>query len=250
MIFLFVMPMSAAFFNYLIPLMIGARDVAFPRLNAYSFWVFLFGGLFLYSSFFLGGAPNGGWFGYAPNSTTDPVDRHDLLRARAADHRHRVDRRRGEPRRHGHQHARAGHDAVPHAGLRVDGPRGAVPAGLRAADHHGRRCSSCCSTGGWHGLLRPDARRRPDPVAAPVLAVRPPRGLHPDPAGVRHHQRDPAGLQPQAAVRLPVRGVLGHRDRLHRVRRVGAPHVRGGPRARSRTRRSASRRRSSRSPPA
>ena len=72
MIFLFVMPMAAAFFNYFIPLMIGARDVAFPRLNAYSYWVFLLGGLFLYSSFFLGGAPNGGWFGYAPNSTTDP----------------------------------------------------------------------------------------------------------------------------------------------------------------------------------
>jgi cytochrome c oxidase subunit 1 len=72
MVFLFVMPMSAAFFNYFIPLMIGARDVAFPRLNAFSFWVFLFGGLFLYSSWFLGGAPNGGWFGYAPNSTTDP----------------------------------------------------------------------------------------------------------------------------------------------------------------------------------
>ncbi|MGH2594777.1 MAG: cytochrome c oxidase subunit I [Actinomycetota bacterium] len=72
MIFLFVMPMSAAFFNYLIPLMIGARDVAFPRLNAFSFWLFLGGGLFLYSSWFLGGAPNGGWFGYAPNSTTDP----------------------------------------------------------------------------------------------------------------------------------------------------------------------------------
>src|SRR5437867_5195633 len=72
MIFLFVMPMSGALFNYLIPLMIGARDVAFPRLDAFSFWVFLFGGLFLYSSWFLGGAPNGGWFGYPPNSTTDP----------------------------------------------------------------------------------------------------------------------------------------------------------------------------------
>ena len=73
MIFLFVMPMSAAFFNFLVPLMIGARDVAFPRLNAFSFWLFLGGGLFLYSSWFLGGAPNGGWFGYAPNSTTDPT---------------------------------------------------------------------------------------------------------------------------------------------------------------------------------
>jgi cytochrome c oxidase subunit 1 len=73
MIFLVVMPLSAAFFNYLIPLMIGARDVAFPRLNAYSYWAFLFGGIFIYSSFFLGGAPNGGWFGYPPNSVLDPT---------------------------------------------------------------------------------------------------------------------------------------------------------------------------------
>jgi cytochrome c oxidase subunit 1 len=66
MIFLVVMPLSAAFFNYMLPLMIGARDVAFPRLNAFSYWVFLFGGLFLYSSFVLGGAPNCGWFAYQP----------------------------------------------------------------------------------------------------------------------------------------------------------------------------------------
>ena len=51
MIFLAVMPLSAMFFNYMIPLQIGARDVAFPRLNAFSYWVFLFGGLFLNSSF-------------------------------------------------------------------------------------------------------------------------------------------------------------------------------------------------------
>ena len=70
MIFLVVMPMGVALMNFLIPLMIGARDVAFPRLNAFSYWVFLLGGLFLYSSFFLGGAPDGGWFGYAPLSTT------------------------------------------------------------------------------------------------------------------------------------------------------------------------------------
>src|SRR5439155_1494687 len=73
MIFLVVMPMSAAFFNYLLPLMIGARDVAFPRLNAFSYWGFLFGGMFLYSSFFLGGAPNSGWFSYAPLSTQAPT---------------------------------------------------------------------------------------------------------------------------------------------------------------------------------
>ena len=65
MIFLVIMPMSAAFFNYLVPLQIGARDVAFPRLNAFSYWMFLGGGIFLNSSFLFGGAPNAGWFGYA-----------------------------------------------------------------------------------------------------------------------------------------------------------------------------------------
>jgi len=65
MIFLAIMPMSAAFFNFLVPLQIGARDVAFPRLNALSFWLFLFGGLFINSSFLFGAFPDGGWFGYA-----------------------------------------------------------------------------------------------------------------------------------------------------------------------------------------
>jgi cytochrome c oxidase subunit I len=65
MVFLALMPLSAAFFNYLTPLMIGARDVAFPRLNAFSFWVFLLGGLFINSSFLFGAAPDAGWFGYA-----------------------------------------------------------------------------------------------------------------------------------------------------------------------------------------
>ncbi|MDP7550836.1 MAG: cytochrome c oxidase subunit I [Acidimicrobiales bacterium] len=68
MIFLAAMPLSAAFANYLIPLQIGARDVAFPRLNALSFWVFLAGGIVLNLSWVLGGAPDGGWFGYAPNT--------------------------------------------------------------------------------------------------------------------------------------------------------------------------------------
>ena len=66
MIFLFAMPMLAGLANYLVPLMIGARDMAFPRLNALSYWVFLSGGLLLYSSFFLGGAIDTGWFSYAP----------------------------------------------------------------------------------------------------------------------------------------------------------------------------------------
>jgi cytochrome c oxidase subunit I len=65
MIFLAIMPLSAAFFNFIIPLQIGARDVAFPRLNAFSYWVFLLGGLFLNASWLFGAAPDTGWFGYA-----------------------------------------------------------------------------------------------------------------------------------------------------------------------------------------
>ena len=66
MIFLAIMPMGAAFFNFVIPLQIGARDVAFPRLNAFSYWTFLSGAIILKFSWFMGGATNAGWFGYAP----------------------------------------------------------------------------------------------------------------------------------------------------------------------------------------
>ena len=68
MIFLVVMPIGASFMNYLLPLQIGARDVAFPRLNALSFWVFLAGGIVLNSAWLLGGGADGGWFNYAPNN--------------------------------------------------------------------------------------------------------------------------------------------------------------------------------------
>jgi len=69
MIFLAIMPLGASFFNFIIPLQIGARDVAFPRLNAFSYWAFILGGILLNVSFLLGGAPDAGWFGYA-NLTT------------------------------------------------------------------------------------------------------------------------------------------------------------------------------------
>jgi cytochrome c oxidase subunit I+III len=70
MIFLFVIPMTiGAFGNYLLPLLLGARDMAFPRLNALSFWLFLGSGLFLYTSVFMGTAPDCGWFCYTPLNT-------------------------------------------------------------------------------------------------------------------------------------------------------------------------------------
>lgn len=73
MVFLVGMPMIAGFANYLVPLMIGARDMAFPRLNAFGYWIFLFGALLLYFSYIGGGglsgsgsAPDVGWFAYSP----------------------------------------------------------------------------------------------------------------------------------------------------------------------------------------
>jgi cytochrome c oxidase subunit I len=72
MIFLFVVPILAGFGNYLVPLMIGARDMAFPRLNAMSYWLFLLGGLIILSSFLAdGGAASSGWTAYTPLSTAE-----------------------------------------------------------------------------------------------------------------------------------------------------------------------------------
>jgi cytochrome c oxidase subunit 1/cytochrome c oxidase subunit I+III len=68
MIFLVGMPVLTGMANYLVPLMIGAKDVALPRMNALSLWLLVFGGLFLYFSFLAGGAPSAGWFSYAPLS--------------------------------------------------------------------------------------------------------------------------------------------------------------------------------------
>jgi cytochrome c oxidase subunit I len=69
MIFLFVVPMMAGFGNYIVPLMIGARDMAFPRLNALSYWLFLFGAIVLYVSLFFN-PPEAGWTSYTPLSSS------------------------------------------------------------------------------------------------------------------------------------------------------------------------------------
>lgn len=68
MIFLYALPMLSGFSNFLWPLLLGSRDMAFPRLNALSYWIYLCAGVFLYVSVPLGQAPNGGWFNYVPNA--------------------------------------------------------------------------------------------------------------------------------------------------------------------------------------
>ncbi len=108
MVFLFVVPMMAGFGNYFVPLMIGARDMAFPRLNALSYWLLLAGGIVFYASIFWN-PPEAGWTSYVPLSSI-----HVLAGRRAG----RVDlpdppdrpllaRRRDQLLRDDRQHARA-----------------------------------------------------------------------------------------------------------------------------------------------
>jgi cytochrome c oxidase subunit I+III len=68
MMFLFAVPMLEGLGIYFVPLMIGARDMAFPRLNAFGYWIYLFGGVMLYAAFFVGRGPDAGWFNYTPLS--------------------------------------------------------------------------------------------------------------------------------------------------------------------------------------
>lgn len=82
MIFLAVMPLSSAFFNFIMPLQIGARDVAFPRLNAFSLWTFVAGAIIINVGWFLPeathGAPDGGWYGYAPLTSKTYIPKHSI----------------------------------------------------------------------------------------------------------------------------------------------------------------------------
>ena len=71
MIFLYALPVLSGFSNYLIPLVLGARDMAFPRMNAFSYWIYLASGLFIYASLIVGAAPNDGWFNYVPYASRE-----------------------------------------------------------------------------------------------------------------------------------------------------------------------------------
>ena len=231
MIFLFIIPVFAGFANYFIPLMIGARDMAFPRLNAFGFWMLLFGGIFLNSSFFLGGAPDSGWFAYAP-LTEPPFSPGRSMDFWAV----------GLTLLGISSIAGSINVIVTTLKMRCPGLRFNTPAALRLDDARSELPAPLRTTepddGGDLPPLRPPPRheflqggewRRPAPLAASLLGFRPPGGLHPHPARLRHHLRSSARLLAQADLRLHLHRLVVGRDRLPLVRRLGPPHVRDGP---------------------
>ena len=114
MMFLFAIPMLEGVAVYLLPKMLGARDFAFPRLTAYSYWCYLFGASILLGSLILGVAPDGGWFMYTPLSQRHLLARRQR-RCLAAGHHLRRDLRRWLRRRDrglDPEDARAGHVAA------------------------------------------------------------------------------------------------------------------------------------------
>ena len=228
MLLLFATPLFFGFGNVVMPLQIGSPDVAFPRLNMFSYWLFLFGGLIAAVRL----PDPGGRRRLRLDRLHTAVQRRPVARDRRrpvddgpVDGRPRHDPRRGQLHHHDHLHARARHDHVPDADLRLEHD-GDQPAGAdRVPDLRRRAALAGGRPQGRRARLRRRARW-PDPVAAPVLVLRASRGLHHRVAVLRHHHRDPAGVQPQADLRLRRSRRRHARHRGPVGRRVGPPHVR------------------------
>ncbi len=183
MVFLVVVPIFAGFANFMVPLMIGARDMAFPRLNALSFWLFLLGGIVLLGSFFAGGgAAKAGWTGYPPLSAQIAGNGQDLwivglhilsiaslagaINFLATIHHMRTRR----------------DDLDAAAALRLDDRDLLGAARRRAAGALGRADDAPARPPGLDALLPAGRGRQCAPLPARLLVLRPPRGLRDDPA--------------------------------------------------------------------
>ncbi len=158
MVFLFIIPLIAGFGNYLVPLMIGARDMAFPKLNALSYWLTLFGGIAFYCSRLLRAAA--GRLDDVRAALGRPLFAE--RRGRRVDipdppDRHLVARRRDQLRRDDPQHARARHELGPHAAVRVVDPRVQLPADRGAALDRGGGHDAADRPPLRHLVLRPRA---------------------------------------------------------------------------------------------
>ena len=228
MIFWYAAPILSGFANYLIPLMIGARDMAFPRLNALSYWAFLLSGLFLYGSAAVFEAPHAGWFAYVPytNGRYSPgygMDFYALALIFLT-----VSTTVG-----------AVNFIVTIFHLRAPGMAiSRMPLFLYSTLHHlhhhpaffsgidrGLRVSGTRPPMG-HSLFRPERWRQSPALAATVLVFWSPLGVRGLSAGHRHGVDDVAGVQPAADCGLPVHCDCHGVDRRGGVRRMAASYVR------------------------
>ena len=236
MIFFVAMPLVFGFANYLVPLMIGARDMAFPRLNAFSFWMTAFGGLLLYFSFIggdglygAGNAPDVGWFAYAPltSQTFSPRTQHRLLDTVAAGFRHREHGNRDQHHRHYCLHAVQGNDSGKDATVRLAqshdggaGDSGRQPAHGCASDAAGRSLPG-------RALFRYAGRRLRRDVDALLLGLRTSGSVCARDPGFFICFGDHSRFLPQSDFRLPDHGGGNSRHRIYQHERLGAPHVHG-----------------------
>ena len=227
MVFGAIMPAFVGFANWQIPMMIGAPDMAFARLNNWSFWLLPFAASLLVISFFTpGGAPGVGWTLYAPLTVQMGVGMDltifavhllgmssilgsiniitTILNMRAP-----------------------GHDADAHAAVLLDLADHRLPAGGGDAGAGGRGDHVAHRPPFRHLVLQRRGRRRPGAVPAHLLVLRPSRGLHHRAARLRRGLAGDPGVLEEAAVRLRLDGLrhLGDRDPV--VHRLGAPHVHG-----------------------
>ncbi|MEZ5177325.1 MAG: cbb3-type cytochrome c oxidase subunit I [Acidimicrobiales bacterium] len=227
MIFLFNTPVFAGFGNYLVPLLIGAREMAFPRVNAFSYWVYLGSGSLLYSSFLLHAVPDGGWFAYTPltSSAYSPDVGLDLwamgivflgISTTAGGINFIVTIFRMRPR----------HDPQPPPAVLLGDPHHVVHDRVRPAGDHPGRGAAGARPDLRHAVLLAGRRRGSPALPAPVLDLGPPGGLHPVHPRHRDHLDGGGHLQRPAGGGLPPGGGRAGGHRLHQLRAVDAPHVR------------------------
>ena len=231
MIFFVVMPILVGCFgNFLIPLMIGARDMAFPMLNMLSFWVGAVAGVIMLSSFFVTGrrGRRGMDLVRTAERGADTIPASIGARtcgASASSCSARLADGLDQLHHDDHQHAHQGDVLLPPAAgdLVAVHHRDPAAAGAAGSDHRAR--AAAVRSHGRDALLPALGRRRAAAVAASVLVLRPSRGLHHDSARDGHHLGRHRDLLAQADLRLPRDGLCDDRDRVPVVDRMGPSHV-------------------------
>ena len=221
-------PVLSGFSNYLWPLLLGSRDMAFPRLNALSYWIYLASGIFLYVGFLTGNGPNDGWFNYVPYAARayNPGLNEDFyslgmvflgISTTVGAANFIVTALR----------TRAPGMSINRLPILIWGTLTASAANLVVVPAVSLAFLMLWMDRqfGTH-FFDPRPGRPAAAVAAPVLDLRPSLGLRHRAARDGHGLRRPAGLLPPSAGRLLVGGAVDRRDHDPGLRRLGAPHVR------------------------